>query len=424
MPEYEECEEARRLRLDCKFPWIRKVEGGSCDETFAERVNPYHVVACTIYGAISGIFLIILTLWAINSFADMEKSKRGSEYRMRMHLFAALACCFNLLASVDLKAIAARIPLLIYEIINELAYSCLFIVMFHMVNQWVDVITLGGRQKWGKRQREILPFMCVLVTLFRVGFGIAQWLSVKNGLKYGFYNGTLNNMKLLTSFCTMGFYTGIGVYSSVYEPMQKSSNTNSPPQPSGLDIHSIESGGGGNDRSGRPVSTDLGLGRAVISLKNTVNDKIQANILRKKTVLHTRYLVGLFICLLLYSVYLLSTSFRRLGETEERGVPCSLISKTWFTGQGIVLIVVSLYIGLNGSSEFDPAKGGGCAIPASSTDRKQRRNLAIKKQREIEKKKKAAKEKELQEAKMLADRSKSGVIMNDNPVAARPELTN
>eukprot|EP00615_Pteridomonas_danica_P008645 CAMPEP_0114346524 /NCGR_PEP_ID=MMETSP0101-20121206/13130_1 /TAXON_ID=38822 ORGANISM="Pteridomonas danica, Strain PT" /NCGR_SAMPLE_ID=MMETSP0101 /ASSEMBLY_ACC=CAM_ASM_000211 /LENGTH=387 /DNA_ID=CAMNT_0001483207 /DNA_START=122 /DNA_END=1285 /DNA_ORIENTATION=- len=385
-------------------------------------------MACTLYGAASGVLLLMLTL----SYADMEKSKRGSEYRMRMHLFAALACFFNLIASIDLKAYADRLPLIVTEIFNELAYSCLFIVLFHMVNQWVDVITLGGRQKWGKRQREILPFMCVLVTLLRVGFGIAQWVSVKHGLRDGLYNGTLNNMKLVTSFCTMAFYTGIGIYSSVYEPMQKNGSSTpaaaaAPAQPSALDIHNIESGGGGGSDRGRMVSSDgLGIGRAVASvrvLKNTVNDKIQANLLRKKTVLHTRYLVGLFVCLLLYCIYVLSTAFLRLGKTEERGAPCSFVSKHWFTGQGIVIFVVTGYIVLNGSSEFDATKGGGCAIPQSSTDRKQRRAAAVKKQREIANRNKAEKQREAQRQQALVDRESSGVVFNDNPVAARTELT-
>jgi len=69
----------------------------------------------------------------------------------------------------------------ILQVFNELAYSSLLCLLFHMVNQWVDVITLGGRQKWGKRQHALLPYMCVLVTAVRVGLGIAQWTSVPNG---------------------------------------------------------------------------------------------------------------------------------------------------------------------------------------------------------------------------------------------------
>jgi len=49
----------------------------------------------------------------------------------------------------------------------------------------VDVITLGGRQKWGKRQREVLPYMCVGVAVIRIGLGVAQWLVVTDGLKRG-----------------------------------------------------------------------------------------------------------------------------------------------------------------------------------------------------------------------------------------------
>jgi hypothetical protein len=107
-------------------------------------------------------------------------------------------------------------------------------------------------------------------------------------------------MKLLVSFCIMGFYTGVGVYSSVYEPMQKSnaptgssSKPKTPPQqPAGLDIHELESGrgstggGGGRGSEGKKLTGHdaLGLGRTVQNIKHTVNDKIQANILRRKTV--------------------------------------------------------------------------------------------------------------------------------------------
>jgi hypothetical protein len=96
----------------------------------------------------------------------------------------------------------------------------------------------------------------------------------------------------------MGFYTGVGVYSSVYEPMQKSNAPTSsskpktpPQQPAGLDIHELESGrgstgGGGRGSEGKKLTGHdaLGLGRTVQNIKHTVNDKIQANILRRKTV--------------------------------------------------------------------------------------------------------------------------------------------
>jgi len=83
------------------------------------------------------------------------------------------------------------------------------------VNQWVDVITLGGRQKWGKFQKAMLPYISVLVSCIRVGLGVMQWLAVPNGLRDGSYDGTLNSLKLFCSFLAMGAYTGIGVHASV-----------------------------------------------------------------------------------------------------------------------------------------------------------------------------------------------------------------
>lgn len=44
------------------------------------------------------------------------------------------------------------------------------------VSSWVHVITLGGRQKWGKRQHAALPYVCTLVAVLRVGLGITQVL--------------------------------------------------------------------------------------------------------------------------------------------------------------------------------------------------------------------------------------------------------
>lgn len=103
------------------------------------------------------------------------------------------------------------------------------------------------------------------------------------------YNGTVNNMKLLCSFVVMGFYTGVGVYSSVYEPMQKSNTSTTPKkpsqQPTGLDIHQLEAGDRGSESKKLSGHDGLGIGRAVKSIKHSVNDKINANLLKKKTVL-------------------------------------------------------------------------------------------------------------------------------------------
>jgi len=88
------------------------------------------------------------------------------------------------------------------------------------VNQWVDVITLGGRQKWGKFQKAVLPYMCLLITCIRLSFGVMQWLAVPNGLRDGSFNGNLNSIKLFASFLVMGTYTSIGLHASVYEPMK------------------------------------------------------------------------------------------------------------------------------------------------------------------------------------------------------------
>jgi hypothetical protein len=54
----------------------------------------------------------------------------------------------NLLSSTDLKGYSDRLPLLMTETFSELAYSFLFCVVYVMINQWVDIITLGGRQTW------------------------------------------------------------------------------------------------------------------------------------------------------------------------------------------------------------------------------------------------------------------------------------
>ena len=89
-----------------------------------------------IHSALSVILFLVLTLWAINAYADYVESmprKRGLEYRYKMHSFGALAALFNLLASVDLKGYAARFPLLAVEIFNELAISALMCLLFHMV---------------------------------------------------------------------------------------------------------------------------------------------------------------------------------------------------------------------------------------------------------------------------------------------------
>jgi len=60
--------------------------------------------------------------------------KRGLEYRYKMHGFGALAALFNLLASVDLKGYADRLPLLAVETLNECAISALMCLLFHMVS--------------------------------------------------------------------------------------------------------------------------------------------------------------------------------------------------------------------------------------------------------------------------------------------------
>lgn len=63
-------------------------------------------------------------------------------------MFCSLACIMNLLSSTDLKGYSDRLPLLMTETFSELAYSFLFCVVYVMINQWVDIITLGGRQTW------------------------------------------------------------------------------------------------------------------------------------------------------------------------------------------------------------------------------------------------------------------------------------
>lgn len=277
---------------------------------------------------------MITGLWFFNSYQDWRENKqRGRLYRMRMHFFCSAACFFNMMASVDLKGVAARLPLLFVEICNELAYSCLLCVMFHMVNQWVDVITLKGVTTWGQQQRQMLPIMCATVTCLRVGLGVAQWKVVRNGVHNGCYNGSLNNVKLFTSFFAMGIYAAIGLYASVYEPLMgkkvkaKKESSRSVTQ-GGSGIAVGEGSGSGNGKRGRAGSAfasalESGLRRFTSKAADS------AHAMQRKKVLNTRKLVGLFGILFLYVLYLGSIAAERVGEVSARGVPCSFVSKNW-----------------------------------------------------------------------------------------------
>jgi len=134
--------QAKKLTEECYYPYIsRNLTDTSgeriyCDETYAERISPWHITQCLIHSTLSAILFFVLALWAINAYADYVESmprKRGLEYRYKMHCFGALAALFNLLASVDLKGYADRLPLLAVEIFNELAISALMCLLFHMV---------------------------------------------------------------------------------------------------------------------------------------------------------------------------------------------------------------------------------------------------------------------------------------------------
>lgn len=52
-----------------------------------------------------------------------------------------------------------------------------------------------------------------------------------------------------------------------------------------------------------------------------------------KKVMNTYYLVGLFVILFFYCIYLVVEAAGRFGSTEQRNVPCSFASKNWFTNQ-------------------------------------------------------------------------------------------
>eukprot|EP00613_Pedinella_sp_CCMP2098_P025911 CAMPEP_0171717746 /NCGR_PEP_ID=MMETSP0991-20121206/20210_1 /TAXON_ID=483369 /ORGANISM="non described non described, Strain CCMP2098" /LENGTH=414 /DNA_ID=CAMNT_0012309009 /DNA_START=199 /DNA_END=1443 /DNA_ORIENTATION=- len=290
---------------------------------------------------------------------------------MRMHFFASAASLFNVLACVDLKGYSARQPLLLTETFNELAFSCVLCVLFHMVNQWVDVITLGGRTEWGKRQHALLPWMCGLVAVLRVGLGLAQWLAVPKGLQKGRYNGTLNGLKLITTFVAVAFYTAIGMYASIYQPMQKKRAQS---RPSHLQTNYTASAATTTTVTTTKQAPGLaGAGGHLSSISAKLS---------KKKVLNTYYLVGLFVILFFYCIYLAVEAVERFGEVEQRNVPCSSISKNWFTNQGTILILVGLYMSMKAKEEGDPAKGGGCSLPSSPEQRRQRRLAAARKKQE------------------------------------------
>lgn len=183
------------LLRGCHFPFITKVdsEERSCGITYAERIAPYHQIACIFYCIASMLLACITGLWWLNTWHEIIDRRRqpaqGSfrimmRYRAQMHAFATSGSLCNVIASIDLKGYSNRLPLLVTEIFNEMAYSFLFCVLFTLINQWVLVITLGGRQKWGQRQAQLLPWMCWLSSALRVGLGIAQWLAAYGERNY------------------------------------------------------------------------------------------------------------------------------------------------------------------------------------------------------------------------------------------------
>ena len=65
-------------------------------------------------------------------------------------------------------------------------------------------------------------------------------------------------------------------------------------------------------------------------------------------------------------------------QIEERGIPCTTLSKAFYTNQGVYIIVLLIYVYLNGSIECSTALGGGCAWPRSLKERRRIRVLKSK----------------------------------------------
>lgn len=173
--------------------------------------------------------------------------------------------------------------------------------------------------------------MCVLVTCIRVSLGVVQWLAVPNGLRNGSYDGNLNSIKLFTSFLAMGAYTGIGLHSSIYEPLQMKRAAVKRETVRRLSIN--PSSVAEAQKKAPAVQQPKGTARAAAKVGNTrkllhirlvcylLVAKLNvglSTLLDKESELYflLRYLIGLFAMLLFYVSYLGWAIALRAGEVN------------------------------------------------------------------------------------------------------------
>jgi len=309
------CYKACELQRGCNFPRIRPLNefddglsffpGEDCSETIAEYINPYHDASCAVYGIISGLLAYIAFLWAFMAFQDSKapQARQSVHYRLRIHSFICMACVINLFLSFDLKAYANRYPLVMTEFFSDLAFSFMCCMLFHMITLWVDAISLGGRTLWARRNKTIMPVICVIVTASRVSLGLAQWLAEESGEKK--YVGNINVAKLLSTALAVFGYSAVGLYASIYAQVETAT-------------------------------------AAVEGDKKSI---------AKIRVLHQKYLLGLLLAVGLFLGYVIYQSRERVGNTERRDVPCSLSEKTVYTNQLTVISLAAVFIVLSWSGE-------------------------------------------------------------------------
>ena len=270
--------------------------------------------------------------------------------------------------------------------------------------------------------------MCALSTCLRVGLGVAQWIFAQGERKY---NGTSNGLKLLMSFLILSGYIGLGLYSSVYEPLNAKQQPSSSSSQLGASTASISARGGttadrpiAQTRSSAILST---MSRAVGAGVSSTNA-----VMKRKTVMHTRYLMILFALLSLYSAYLVKAFIERVGKTEVRQPPmtvdCSfgLWDSLFYTNSGVIIILASLYVVLSFSNEFFGSVvkgGGGCVFPRGREGRKLRRAAAAKRnldeqrrQAQISRKERLQAELRLQKLRQSEQSDKNGPALFEEEV--------
>jgi hypothetical protein len=84
---FEECsnELSLLLRRGCDFPRISTSLAAlySCEITYAERIAPYHTIACCVYSALSAILAGVTFLWFINAFMEIRDRNRQTGMQLK-----------------------------------------------------------------------------------------------------------------------------------------------------------------------------------------------------------------------------------------------------------------------------------------------------------------------------------------------------